>query len=68
MELLPLLLLRRLLARRFLAGCLANGVTRIEARGVWELIANFAAFGFASPLVAWTATGALAVMRRAHFS
>ena len=34
------------LARRFFAGCLANGVTRVEARGVWELIANFAAFGF----------------------
>lgn len=34
------------LARRFLAGCLANGVTRAEAESVWELIANFAAFGF----------------------
>ncbi len=34
------------LARRFLAGCARNGVTAQEARGVWELVANFAAFGF----------------------
>lgn len=34
------------LARRFLAGCAQNGVSAKEARGVWELLANFAAFGF----------------------
>jgi DNA polymerase III alpha subunit len=31
---------------RFLSGCEENGVERADARRVWELIANFASFGF----------------------
>ncbi len=34
------------LARRFRTGCEAAGVTRADAERVWELIANFASFGF----------------------
>ena len=34
------------LAERFLAGCAAEGIPRAEAAPVWELIANFASFGF----------------------
>lgn len=34
------------LAERFLAGCVEQGVPRAEAAPVWELIANFASFGF----------------------
>jgi DNA polymerase III subunit alpha len=32
--------------RRFLAACAANDVERVDAERVWELIANFASFGF----------------------
>ncbi len=34
------------LARRFEEGCVANGVARADARRVWELVSNFASFGF----------------------
>ena len=34
------------LAERFLAGCAGEGIPRVEAAPVWELIANFASFGF----------------------
>lgn len=34
------------LAERFLAGCAENGVARADAERVWELVSNFAAFGF----------------------
>ena len=34
------------LSRRFLEGCAANGVARADAERVWELVCNFAAFGF----------------------
>ncbi|MCA8980049.1 MAG: DNA polymerase III subunit alpha, partial [Planctomycetes bacterium] len=34
------------LAERFLEGCAGEGIPRAEAAPVWELIANFASFGF----------------------
>jgi len=34
------------LCARFLAGCAGEGVARADARRAWELVANFASFGF----------------------
>jgi DNA-directed DNA polymerase III PolC len=36
----------RAAAHRFLTGCEAEGISRSDANRVWELLANFAAFGF----------------------
>jgi len=34
------------LAKRFQDGCAEQGIARADARGAWDLVANFASFGF----------------------